>query len=80
MDFLRNATTRLYFRLILYDQEEAGHYGEDFTHGFDTQNYPKSQASLVIGLKVTYEALSLYFLPPKPQIKQTDIQRDNQYF
>ena len=22
------------------------YYGEDFTHGFDTQNYPKSQASL----------------------------------
>ena len=21
-------------------------YGEDFTHGFDTQNYPKLQASL----------------------------------
>ena len=22
------------------------YYGEDFTHGFDTQNYPKSLASL----------------------------------
>ena len=22
------------------------HYGEDFTHGFDTQTYPKLQASL----------------------------------
>ena len=22
------------------------YYGEDFTHGFDTQNYPKLQASL----------------------------------
>jgi hypothetical protein len=25
---------------------QGPHYGKDFTHGFDTQNYPKLQASL----------------------------------
>ena len=48
--------TSPWFRLnLICPMTQTRHYGGDFTHGFDTQNYPKLQGSLGTQPENTHE-------------------------